>query len=150
RVKLLFQQALERPVEERSAWVRSRCDGDRVLEAEVESLLAANERAGSFANRPELELLAAMSADSQTSVPGPAVRPGDRLGAYEIRALVGAGGMGEVYRAHDVKLRRNVAIKVLPSAFTADRERVARFEREARVLAALNHPNIATIFGIED
>src|SRR5262245_39531394 len=149
RVKGLFQQALERPVEERTAWVRSCCDGDRALEHEVESLLVAHQRAGSFANRPELELMAGMSADVQTAVGGPALRPGDRLGLYEIRDLVGAGGMGEVYRAHDVRLRRDVAIKVLPTAFTSDRERVARFNREARLLAALNHPNIAAIYGIE-
>jgi Tol biopolymer transport system component len=75
---------------------------------------------------------------------------GDRLGPYEILALIGAGGMGEVYRAHDIKLGREVALKVLPSAFALDPERMARFEREAKVLAALNHPNIAIIHGLED
>jgi serine/threonine protein kinase len=73
---------------------------------------------------------------------------GSRIGRYEIRSLLGAGGMGEVYRAHDEKLGREVAIKVLPAAFAADPERLARFEREARTLAALNHPNIAQI-GLE-
>src|SRR6516165_8223955 len=75
---------------------------------------------------------------------------GDRLGPYEILALIGAGGMGEGYRAHDIKLGREVALKVLPSAFALDPERMARFEREAKVLAALNHPNIAIIHGLED
>src|SRR6202171_4015751 len=75
---------------------------------------------------------------------------GTRLGPYEIVAAIGAGGMGEVYRARDTKLNRDVAIKVLPEAVAADRERLARFEREARVLAAMNHPHIAHIHGFED
>jgi len=74
---------------------------------------------------------------------------GSRLGPYEIQAPLGSGGMGEVYRARDPKLRRDVAIKVLPGAFSHDEERLPRFEREARVLASLNHPNIATIHGLE-
>lgn len=75
--------------------------------------------------------------------------PGTRIGPYEVRDALGAGGMGEVYRAHDAQLGRDVALKTLPQAFVADAERVARFEREARILATLNHPNIATLFGFE-
>ncbi len=75
--------------------------------------------------------------------------PGARLGAYEILARLGAGGMGEVYRARDTRLGRDVAIKILPEAFAADPERLARFEREARILAALSHPNIAVVYGLE-
>jgi serine/threonine protein kinase len=75
---------------------------------------------------------------------------GTRLGAYEIRSRIGAGGMGEVYRARDTKLHRDVAIKVLPEAFAADADRVARFLREARTLATLNHPHIAQIYGLQD
>ena len=78
------------------------------------------------------------------------IAAGTRLGAYEIVAPIGAGGMGEVYRAHDAKLNRDVALKVLPEAFARDAERMARFQREAKVLASLNHPNIATIHGLED
>src|ERR1700732_672985 len=74
---------------------------------------------------------------------------GTQLGPYEILSAIGAGGMGEVYEARDNKLGRNVAIKVLPEAFAHDRDRLSRFQREARMLAALNHPNIATIFGLE-
>jgi serine/threonine protein kinase len=74
---------------------------------------------------------------------------GSRLGSYEILALLGAGGMGEVYRARDTRLKRDVALKVLPSAFTSDPDRMARFQREAEVLASLNHPNIAAIYGVE-
>src|SRR6266446_2534989 len=76
--------------------------------------------------------------------------PKTRLGPYEILAPLGAGGMGEVYRGRDTKLDREVAIKVLPAAVAQDRERLARFEREAKVLASLNHPNIAQIYGSEE
>src|SRR6266446_5917538 len=79
-----------------------------------------------------------------------ALSAGTRLGPYEILASIGAGGMGEVYRAHDTKLGRDVAIKVLPESFAHDAERMARFEREAQVLASLNHPHIATIYGLEE
>jgi serine/threonine protein kinase len=77
------------------------------------------------------------------------ISTGKRLGSYEIAAQIGAGGMGEVYKAHDTKLGRDVAIKVLPEAFAHDPERLSRFEREAKMLASLNHPNIATIHGLE-
>ncbi len=78
-----------------------------------------------------------------------AVSPGKQLGSYEVLSHLGSGGMGDVYRARDTKLGREVAIKVLPDTFAQNPERLARFEREARLLAALNHPNIATIHGLE-
>ena len=73
-----------------------------------------------------------------------------KLGAYEVIELIGVGGMGEVYRARDTKLGREVAIKVLPEALSQDKERLARFEREAKLLASLNHPGIATLFELEE
>src|ERR1017187_1959414 len=76
--------------------------------------------------------------------------PGTRLGPFEILAPIGAGGMGEVYRAKDTKLKREVALKVLPDSFARDPERMARFQREAEMLASLNHRNIAQIYGVED
>ena len=76
--------------------------------------------------------------------------PGSRLGPYEVTALLGEGGMGQVYRATDTKLKRQIAIKVLPASLAADRDRLARFQREAEVLASLNHPNIAAIYGLEE
>src|SRR5271167_3463138 len=79
-----------------------------------------------------------------------ALSPGNRLGPYEILSAIGAGGMGEVYRARDAKLGRDVALKVLPEAFARDAKRMARFQREAKVPASLNHPNIASIYGLED
>src|SRR5260370_33587619 len=88
-----------------------------------------------------------MSYDSRIEM---TLAAGTRLGPYEITAKLGEGGMGEVYRASDTRLEREGAIKVLPAAFTADPERLARFEREARLLPQLHPPNIASIFGLED
>ena len=79
-----------------------------------------------------------------------ALASGTRLGAYEITSAIGAGGMGEVYRARDTRLDRDVAIKILPEPFASDPERLARFDREAKTLAALSHPNIAIIHGVEE
>ncbi len=79
-----------------------------------------------------------------------ALEPGTTVGPYEVHALLGAGGMGEVYRARDTKLDRDVALKVLPEAFNSDPDRLARFRREAKVLASLNHPNIGSIYGFEE
>ena len=76
--------------------------------------------------------------------------PGTTLGVYEVLSAIGAGGMGEVYKARDTKLDREVALKILPDAFVNDAERLARFQREAKVLASLNHPNIAAIHGLEE
>src|SRR5712691_1169765 len=78
------------------------------------------------------------------------LEPGTRLGPYEVVSAIGAGGMGEVYRARDTRLQRDVAIKVLPDLFATDPDRLARFEREAQVLASLNHPHIAAIYGLEE
>ena len=76
--------------------------------------------------------------------------PGSRFGAYEVTTVIGEGGMGKVFLARDTRLNRDVALKVLPDSFAADRDRLARFDREAQVLASLNHPNIAHLYGIED
>jgi eukaryotic-like serine/threonine-protein kinase len=150
RVKEVLQGALDRPAHERAAWLHEICGEDRALQAEVESLLTAHDEAGSFAERPAVELLGQLTVEMDISGSiGRLMHPGYRLGAYEILSLLGAGGMGEVYRARDTQLGRDVAIKVLPAAFVADRERLARFEREARLLAALNHPHIGAIYGIE-
>ena len=79
-----------------------------------------------------------------------ALAPGSRLGVYEVRELIGAGGMGEVYRGHDIKLNRSVALKILPDTFAQDPDRLGRFRREAQLLASLNHPHIGSIFGFEE
>jgi eukaryotic-like serine/threonine-protein kinase len=136
RVKQVFQAALERSPASRPAFLAAACGDARSLRDEVESLLRAHEQAGSFAERPALEGL--------TSRP---CQRGDRLGQYEIVELVGAGGMGEVYRARDAKLGRDVAIKVLPP-FIAHADRLARFEREGGMLASLNHPHLLTVYDV--
>ena len=143
RVEELCHAALERDVTERSAFVATACGGDSDLRREVEALLAHAESAERFLGEPVPALAArALAGDTIDLI-------GRRIGEYEIVSRLGAGGMGEVYRARDRELGRDVAIKVLPPAFAADRERLARFEREARVLASLNHPNIGTIYGLE-
>jgi serine/threonine protein kinase/Tol biopolymer transport system component len=137
-LEALFHEALTRGPAERAAFLAERCAGRLELQAEVEALIRTHESAASALERPPMMR------------PQPRLQAGMRLGSYEVLSALGAGGMGEVYRARDIKLGRDVAIKILPSAFTADPERLARFEREARVLAALNHPNIAAIHGSED
>src|SRR5512145_451227 len=87
---------------------------------------------------------------SRMPTPTMTLSAGDRLATFEIVAALGAGGMGEVYRARDLKLGRDVAIKVLPATFVTDPERLGRFQREAQLLAALNHPHIASVFGLEE
>jgi eukaryotic-like serine/threonine-protein kinase len=153
RVKGLFQAALDREPHERAAFLRETCGDDRALQADVESLLAADAQAGTFAQRPafaSLDPSAAGAVAHALAVGDRVLGVGDPLGPYEILGPVGAGGMGEVYRARDTKLGREVAVKILPDSFTRDPERQARFEREARLLAALNHPNIGAIYGLEE
>ena len=84
------------------------------------------------------------------ALPTPADMTGQSIGGYQLEVLLGAGGMGEVYRSRDAKLGRDVAIKILPRAFTSHPDRLARFEREARMLGALNHPNICAIYGFDE
>ena len=143
RVKHLFQAALDRRPDKRSAFLDGACGDDRQLRNEVDSLLLAHEAAGSFAERPAIEGVAALDMTP------PAFVTGRQIGPYQMQALLGAGGMGEVYRARDTKLGRDVAIKILPRLFASDPERLARFEREARVLATLNHPHIGAIYGMD-
>ncbi len=147
RVKALFGDALSVPPERRADFLREACDDDAELQSEVESLLAAHAEAGSFAEGAAVDALASDRALGGSL--GPALASGDELGAYRICGSLDAGGMGEVYRALDTRLEREVAVKVLPAALSDDPERVARLTREARLLATLNHPNIATIHGFE-
>jgi serine/threonine-protein kinase len=133
----LFHEALACAPAERAAFLAERCAGHPERRAQLEAMLRAHDEGAS-------------ALPSSTGAVPAALAPGTRLGAYQILGSLGAGGMSEVYRARDTRLGRDVAIKVLPPAFVADADRLARFEREARVLAALNHPNIAAIFGIEE
>ena len=144
KIEQLYHAALELEESQRTAYLREVCAGDDALRQEVESLLSQEKRGDGFPESPAVEVAArTMAKDSGQLLKG------RQLGSYKIVSLLGAGGMGEVYQAHDTKLGRDVAIKVLPPAFVHDPERMARFQREARMLAALNHPNIAMIHGLE-
>ena len=143
RVEELFHAARTRSPGERVALLAASCGDDEALRRDVESLL--NEVGASGL----LDTPAHASAQIGSAVT-PAAMSGRELGGYQLQGLLGAGGRGEVYRAHDAKLGREVAIKVLPREFTRDADRLSRFEREARMLAALNHPNICAIYGLEE
>ncbi len=151
RLDALLQQALDLPPAQRDQWLRETCAGEEGLRARLEELLRLAEgeedglRPGGALALPE-DPAASLPAEGgdEASLP-----PGHRLGRYEILKLLGSGGMGRVYCALDPTLDREVAIKALGGTFVADSAGLRRFEREARVLAALSHPNIATIYGFE-
>ena len=141
----LFDAVLEIPNERREAFLSKKCNGDDDLKREVLSLLKAQKETDAFLEKSAMNLMAKEIALDQTTVIDFSIL-GRELGNYRIERLLGAGGMGEIYLAHDAKLKRQVALKILPAAFVLDEERVRRFEREARAVSALNHPNIVTIY----
>jgi Tol biopolymer transport system component len=145
RTEELYHAARARAPGERTAFLAEVCPDDDVVRRDVESLLNEPESGEGFLDKPAV----AMPPDVLSDLP-PEAMAGRLLGGYRLQALIGAGGMGEVYRARDQRLGRDVAIKILPPAFTSDPDRLARFEREARMLASLNHPNICGIYGIEE
>ena len=142
RIEDICHDALERPADDRAAFVRDACAGDEVLRAEVESLLANHSRAEALGTGLGIRD-SGLGMSTEELI-------GTQIGVYKVVSLLGAGGMGEVYRARDTKLGRDVAVKFLPRAFTTDPDRLARFEREARMLASLNHPHIGGIYGFEE
>ncbi|HEY3139342.1 MAG TPA: protein kinase [Blastocatellia bacterium] len=143
QVDALFDAALERDASERTAFLNEACAGDEALRREVESLLAAHERAGDFIETPASDSSAESAIKEKTCLIA-----GQRIAHYEIISRLGAGGMGEVYLARDTKLTRNVAVKLLPGTLTADNQARGRFLREAQLAATLDHPNICTIHEI--
>src|SRR5262249_31157495 len=130
RARAIFESLRELPPQARSTAVAEACADDSGLCRDVVGLFEAEERIESFLENGVAGLVAADP------------RRGDRIGPYEITGMLGSGGMGEVYRARDTILGRDVALKILPDTFLADATRVARFRREAQILAALNHPHI--------
>ena len=144
-VERLYHAARAQPVDARAGFLDAACAGDVDLQREVESLLAEPTSANGILDEPALVVAAQMISN-----PVGTMMIGRRIGAYQVQTLLGAGGMGEVYRARDTKLGRDVAIKILPRAFTSDPERLARFEREARMLASLNHQHIGAIYSLEE
>jgi serine/threonine protein kinase/Tol biopolymer transport system component len=160
-VERICQAAMDLPPAERAAFVNEACGRDTDLRGEVEALLAQATAAGQFLETPALgwavagsqqagNLARSTSPDDSILSSARTIVAGSRIGSFEIRGLIGVGGMGEVYRARDTRLERDVALKVLPDAVASDRSRLARFQREAQLLAALDHPNIATIYGFEE
>jgi serine/threonine protein kinase/Tol biopolymer transport system component len=144
RIKQIFDEALEKDADIRAEFLRKACEGDESLRSEVESMLARNSESQEFLGSPALEGEAqALAEELKTRMIG------STFGHYRIASQLGRGGMGEVYLADDVSLNRKVALKFLPDIFSGDPERMARFEREAKLLASFNHPNIAAIHGLE-
>ena len=148
QVKDFLANAIALPVEDRRDYVAKICGSDSAMRAELESLLAAHEIAeGGALENPAFDISVSEKLDSQTPDRLPV---GTKLGGFEILSLLGAGGMGEVYRARDSKLGREVALKVLPLEMEIDPDRLKRFQREARAVAAMNHPHIVTIHSVEE
>ena len=143
KIKDLCDEALDLDPRERAVFLDEACAGDHVLRREVESLLSHEKSVAGFLAQPAWQhVVREMAMGQRQSLEG------RQLGHYQIHERLGEGGMGEVWRATDQRLKRDVAIKTLPPAFSSDPERVRRFEREAYAVSALKHPNIITIHEI--
>ncbi|HKQ77428.1 MAG TPA: protein kinase, partial [Blastocatellia bacterium] len=142
-IDAVFERMLEIEPRERADTLAQMCAGDDDLRRRVEELLSQEAPAEEFLQPSAIADLASEVAEEFV-----AIAPGQKISHYQIIECIGAGGMGEVWRAWDEKLGRNVAIKVLPPEFSADADRVQRFEREARTISSLNHSNIITIYEI--
>src|SRR5215510_7770156 len=138
QIERLYHAALEREPEERAAFLTETCADDSDLRREVEELLGYDGAAESFIQGNALAFEARKLKPEDLSQTAPQLLPGQSVGAYRILALLGRGGMGVVYRARDERLRRDVAVKVLPASFANDADRLRRFEQEAHATSALN------------
>src|SRR5438477_104753 len=148
RLTELFHAALEIAPDQRAAFLDQVSDGDANLLRELESLLAAHEQRAAYTEKPPDDIAAGMFLAQHDIGAAASLPPNTRIDRYEIRSLLGKGGMGEVYLAEDLRLHRKVALKILPAEVAADRDRMRRFEQEATAAAALNHPHIAHIYEI--
>jgi PAS domain S-box-containing protein len=143
QIEKLYHEALKLEPSHRAAFLKDACAGDEALRQEVESLLRSEPSGDRFIEQPALEVAAKMMAHEK-----PESLLGQQLGSYQILSLLGTGGMGVVYKARDTRLKRSVAIKVLPADQVSDPDRKRRFIQEARAASALNHPNIITIHDV--
>ena len=141
-INRLYNAAVEVEAKERTSFLEKACEGDQELRREVESLLAYDQQAQQLLDRPAMQMAAEKLAGEPPSLVG------RKLGPYQIQVVLGAGGMGEVYKAKDTRLNRTVAIKVLPRLLSERADLRQRFEREARAIASLNHPNICAIHDV--
>jgi serine/threonine protein kinase len=143
KLERIFADAREHAAEERADVIGRACGEDDALRHDALSLLGADAEACDFMNKPALDALS-----HRVAVEGWGLRGGDRIGAYTVVRMIGAGGMGEVWRAVDERLGREVAIKILLPHFARDPERLRRFSDEARLAGALNHSNILTVYDV--
>src|SRR2546422_9308290 len=143
QVGKLYQAALALPPAERETFLDDACRDDKALRREVESLLAAEDGAGSFLAAGAMRDAAKMLVEDESLS-----LVGKQIGHYQVLSWLGAGGMGEVYLAEDDRLKRKGALKLLPAGLTANQDRLRRFEQEAQAASGLNHPNIITIHEI--
>ena len=145
QISEVFQAVVDLAPERRSAFLDEACTTDEMLRSEIESLLASDEHEWDLIEKPALEVAAPLLANDQ-----PQLAPGQHISHYEIIDVIGRGGMGEVYLAKDEVLDRRIALKLLPTDYTRDKDRLRRFQQEARAASALNHPNILTIHELGD
>lgn len=151
RVEQLYHAALKIDAAQRAAFVKETCQGDAELCEEVESLLSYEKSAADFIEMPAFDLAARMMAQSQDGEEkGEPTIPGTILNRFRVIEKLGRGGMGVVYKVADTKLKRNVALKFLPPEFVQDPRSLERFEREAHAASALNHPNICTVYDVDE
>src|SRR5919106_97579 len=142
-IEEIFRAALDREPDQVSAFLDTACEGDEALRRKVEQLLASRQRAASFIETSAVGLATKLIENRQADL-----LIGQTMGHYKISERIGSGGMGEVYLATDVTAGRKAALKLLPIRFTGDADRLKRFQREARAVVGLNHPNIVTVYEI--
>src|SRR5437762_4500943 len=143
KIEEIFYRAVQKEPDQIGAFLDTACEGDDVLRRKVEALLASRERTESFIENSAVGLAAKVIQNGQADL-----LVGRTIGHYRISESIGAGGMGEVYLATDMTAGRKAALKLLPARFTGDADRLKRFEREARAVVGLNHPNILTVYEI--
>src|SRR6266576_6365597 len=142
-IEEIFHAALDQEPDQVGAFLDAACEGDEVLRGKVEALLASHQQAGGFIETPVAGIATRIIENGQADL-----LVGRTIGHYKISKRIGTGGMGEVYLATDMTAGRKAALKLLPTRFTADAERLKRFPQEARAVVGLNHPNILTVYEI--